>query len=539
MSWHEGVRVAHDDGRGRHVRATRDIEPGELLLSEECVAAMTFRDAAACCSRCVGPLDTNKIKCERCNLECYCSRACVESGCRAYHRSEGECAAFEAALEAENPGQRGAADAEVITRGEFEFHDLPQRFLVRVLAQAGKWRGPGEPMTGRDLDAILDLEAHVPARGSPEHAWLSAMARNTLRIIGESVDAGVAYRPAAAAERDAVDQPPGREEELVLGDQEGAETEEGYARGYTVDTHSEQEEAKEGSVKEEQEVAAVHHYGVSQLTRLMCCVNCNSHTLYTREAWPLEPAGAAVYLQGSAFNHSCCPNAEFYNAGTALRVRSVRRVGAGKEVTVSYVPQTQGVVERRQSLLRQYKFACECERCQLEEQEQREKERDEGNWDEEKWKVEGSQGGDGGASKRVKLNVGDCVGDDGSLSFLVLEQMKNLLHELTALTGESTLHGENARRAVVAISEVCAVHAAALQTVKFGAEPALRLMHIVRQLDKSLSTILNTTTAAVVTRTKVKLLERALRYAKIARGEDHLLCQGIGVALLAAQRSKE
>ena len=28
MSWHEGVRVAHDDGRGRHVRATRDIEPG-------------------------------------------------------------------------------------------------------------------------------------------------------------------------------------------------------------------------------------------------------------------------------------------------------------------------------------------------------------------------------------------------------------------------------------------------------------------------------------------------------------------------------
>jgi hypothetical protein len=61
-------------------------------------------------------------------------------------------------------------------------------------------------------------------------------------------------------------------------------------------------------------------YGVSELTRLLCCINCNSHTLYAREDIGTieEPAGTAVYLQGSAFNHSCCPTAEFHNAGRGL-----------------------------------------------------------------------------------------------------------------------------------------------------------------------------------------------------------------------------
>ena len=75
-------------------------------------------------------------------------------------------------------------------------------------------------------------------------------------------------------------------------------------------------------------------------------------------------------MKGSAFNHSCLPSAEFYNEGTSLRVRSVRDISAGEEVTISYVPVTETLWDRRQALWRQYKFDCECDRCILEEEDE-------------------------------------------------------------------------------------------------------------------------------------------------------------------------
>lgn len=275
--------------------------------------------------------------------------------------------------------------------------------------------------------------------------------------------------------------------------------------------------------------AAARHYGVPQLTRLMCCVNCNSHTLYAREEWPLEPSGTAVYLHGSAFNHSCRPNAEFYNVGTSLRVRSVRPIGAGEEVTVSYVPLTHSLADRRRSLASQYKFTCTCERCQEEEQEVQQQE-------------EKKRGGL--ATKRVKLNDdNDARLNDSDDELLrrgfrvVLDHLKTTLsQELTARTGGDTAaEDENARRAVTAVSEVYDLHADALDKLKFGSEPALRLLHVVRRLDESLSTPLNreTTVTTAIERVKVVLLKQALGLAVVARGEDHPLCVEIGAALSA------
>lgn len=483
---------------------------GDLLLSEECVAAMVYRDAdPACCSACVEPLELKKeVKCEGCNVERYCSEACRYSSGRAYHSSEGECAAFEAALEAEEAGRREAAEeatTSMTSTGEraFDFQDVPQRFLVRVLSQAGKWRGPSEPLTCADVDAILALEAHVPHLDSPEHAWLCAISRNTLRLMDASVDEGLASRPAATAIHGA-----------------GAA---GEGRG---------RQPRKGNVSREGEMsthAAARHYGVPQLTRLMCCVNCNSHTLYAREKWPLEPSGTAVYLHGSAFNHSCRPTAEFYNVGTSLRVRSVRPIGSGEEVTVSYVPLTHSLADRRRSLANQYKFTCACERCQEEEQEVHQQE-------------EKRRGGL--ATKRVKLNEDDdaCLsdGDDELLRRgfrAVLDHLKTTLsQELTSRTGGDTAaEYENARRAATAVREVCDLHVDALVKLKCGSEPALRMLHIVRRLDDSLSTPLSReiTVATAIERVKVVLLKQALGLAVVARGEDHPFCVEIGAALSA------
>ena len=326
MSWHEGVQVGIDDARGRYVEATRDIEPGgllfcpchspnatvnlpdprllhnagEVLLSEPCAAAMVYRNAdPPCCSFCLGTLKEDpvqKFRCDGCKMECYCSAACMDEARRSYHSSEGECVAFEAGMEAE------------ATTG-FEFGDVPTRFLLRVVSQAGGWRAPGCAMEGPKLERVRTLRAHVPEPNTEEHRRLAGISRNTLRLMDESVQDGVRLVGIFGGER----------------------------------------------------------YREAELTRLMCGVNCNSHTLYAHDRSSLVPVGIAVYVQGSAFNHSCVPSAEFCNVGTSLVVRSLRRVRAGEEITVSYVPTTMTLEERRRCLEGQFKFSCVCARCVAED----------------------------------------------------------------------------------------------------------------------------------------------------------------------------
>ncbi len=325
MSWHEGVRVVFEDARGRYVEALRDIESGgllfasapsqtppstyqprlfhiagEVLLSEKCAAAMVYRNAdPPCCSFCLRFLekDPPEFRCDGCKLECYCSTACKDEARRLYHSSDGECAAFEAGIEAEAIG--------------FEFGDVPERFLLRVLSQAGGWRTPGGPLVvGAGIDRVRMLQAHVPAPDTEERGRLAGISRNTLRLMDESVEDGVRV----------------------------------------VDPSGD-------------EPATTSRYGEAELTQLLCSVNCNAHTLYANDRSSLAPVGIAVYLQGSAFNHSCIPSAEFCNVGTSLTVRSLRRVRAGEEITVSYVPTTMNLKERRRCLEGQYKFVCACPRC--------------------------------------------------------------------------------------------------------------------------------------------------------------------------------
>lgn len=272
--------------------------------------AMTYRDLESpYCSQCVKPMvDETPVECEGCFLERYCSKSCAEAAEGSHHARTGECATFATAVDAE-----AATLIEGSDHSEFEFDDAPQRFIIRVLCQAGGWRERGGGITGEaTLRRLLKLQSHEPEVDSDEREWLSGIARNTLRLMEQDVDEGVKV----FGEKDA----PG--------------------------------------------------YGVEELVRLMCCVRCNSHTLYASEEWPSEPVGTAVYLKGSAFNHSCLPSAEFYNEGTSLRVRSVRDISAGEEVTISYVPVTETLWDRRQALWRQYKFDCECDRCILEEEDE-------------------------------------------------------------------------------------------------------------------------------------------------------------------------
>jgi hypothetical protein len=56
---------------------------------------------------------------------------------------------------------------------------------------------PGQPMTCDNVNRILALEGHVPTDPA-EHSWLAAIARNTLRLMDESVEEGVAIHVSSA-----------------------------------------------------------------------------------------------------------------------------------------------------------------------------------------------------------------------------------------------------------------------------------------------------------------------------------------------------
>ncbi|KFY86851.1 hypothetical protein V498_07364 [Pseudogymnoascus sp. VKM F-4517 (FW-2822)] len=85
-------------------------------------------------------------------------------------------------------------------------------------------------------------------------------------------------------------------------------------------------------------------------------------------AGPLHPnIGRTVDLVGSLMNHSCDPNTFAFFEGRQLRVRSLKPIQAGEEITVSYVDAREGFMMRHDVLWFKYFIDCKCNRCEEEE----------------------------------------------------------------------------------------------------------------------------------------------------------------------------
>jgi SET and MYND domain-containing protein len=60
-------------------------------------------------------------------------------------------------------------------------------------------------------------------------------------------------------------------------------------------------------------------------------------------------------------NHSCDPNAFVFFEGHELRVRSLKQIAAGEEITICYLNPTLDVGARQVVLRHEYFFDCYCE----------------------------------------------------------------------------------------------------------------------------------------------------------------------------------
>ncbi|KAI9358700.1 hypothetical protein BD770DRAFT_320528 [Pilaira anomala] len=77
----------------------------------------------------------------------------------------------------------------------------------------------------------------------------------------------------------------------------------------------------------------------------------------------LELLGFGLYPSAVYFNHSCDANVMKVREGRQIQFISKRMLEEGEEACISYGSVHEDVYERRQRLLENYHFICQCTRC--------------------------------------------------------------------------------------------------------------------------------------------------------------------------------
>ncbi|KAM5165646.1 histone-lysine N-methyltransferase SMYD3 isoform 3-T4 [Mantella aurantiaca] len=89
-------------------------------------------------------------------------------------------------------------------------------------------------------------------------------------------------------------------------------------------------------------------------------VTCNSFTISDGE---MQDVGVGLYPSMSLLNHSCDPSCVIVFEGTCLKLRSVKNIPKGEELTISYIDVKMPAHLRQVQLQRQYCFNCDCHCC--------------------------------------------------------------------------------------------------------------------------------------------------------------------------------
>ncbi|KAL5353109.1 hypothetical protein ACLOAV_001139 [Pseudogymnoascus australis] len=96
---------------------------------------------------------------------------------------------------------------------------------------------------------------------------------------------------------------------------------------------------------------------------VLCRIIMNAMPIHT----PGEDNRVTMFdLVASLANHSCDPNAFVFHEGRQLRMRSLKPLNPGDEITLSYVNLRAGMIPRGIALRNSNSFVCRCDRCEKE-----------------------------------------------------------------------------------------------------------------------------------------------------------------------------
>ncbi|XP_006167616.1 SET and MYND domain-containing protein 4 [Tupaia chinensis] len=362
--------------KGRHLIATKDILPGELLVKEDAFVSVLnpgdmpplrhslenkwdtrVTNGDLYCHRCLKHTLAT-VPCDGCSYAKYCSHACTQQAWELYHSTECSLGglllalgvfchvALRATLIARFE-DGGRVLRKLCDEGSDKDICLPEnKNLVKTLSyclgedeensKSVETLIPGCDIDGKyqnNYNTVLSLLPHTENH-SPEHKFLCALSASALCRQLEAAGLQALTAGGKPSPREAAEAP-----ELCLD---------------------------------------VNVWGVAVL-RHMLQLQCNAQAITT-----LQQTGSkgnivtdsrqvrlatGIFPVVSLLNHSCSPNTSVSFRSTVATVRASQRIGKGAEILHCYGPHESrmGVAERRRKLRSQYFFDCHCPACEAEQ----------------------------------------------------------------------------------------------------------------------------------------------------------------------------
>ncbi|KAK3862317.1 hypothetical protein Pcinc_031813 [Petrolisthes cinctipes] len=314
----DAIGIQYSPIRGRHLVAERDIQPGEVLVVEEALAATVKLDGTlrTHCSHCLrrSPMP---LPCPSCSLVVFCSEHCRHQSLLRSHGAECGVLSALVALQLDPAPTLALRVLSATTLSAL-------RTTVASIQQENVGTRPVLQVSS-DYRALYHLQGHATARTESQLQEIAAVACVITHVLFECCPA-------------------------FLKDENGQPT-----------------------VVTEEDVMLVG----GQLMRLILGLECNTHVTKEFEVVSQESVerknrkrgrevGWSVYSALSLINHSCVPNALSTSHGSTKFLYSVSVIPRGAEVTDSYGERyvSHDRISRREGLQYHYFFCCGCAACQ-------------------------------------------------------------------------------------------------------------------------------------------------------------------------------
>lgn len=129
------VAVRHNQKYGRHLFATRDIKPGEIIFEEKpYVAFVNNAKFYLYCTHCLAVLWTG-MPCDHCGWAFFCSQQCKDEAWQQYH--DIECVCFPLIIFSSIEFDNGMLRAYGMGHKPIARNSLAMRALIKGVREAG------------------------------------------------------------------------------------------------------------------------------------------------------------------------------------------------------------------------------------------------------------------------------------------------------------------------------------------------------------------------------------------------------------------
>lgn len=315
----DGISIAFSEKYGRHLVATKEFKPGDIVTIEDPFAFTIYMESYFThCHHCLAR-SYNLIPCLKCPVAQYCSETCRKLS-------------WEMAHQIECPILALVGNLLNVDKNKIRMLTKIIRFLIVATAKGEKIQelledmkvaesNPDNRTAGFTDEGILDST-------SSRSALSLATNMTTRPLIGISAFACIS---ALAA--------------ILLATQTNF-----FCKKYQVD-----------QLRDINDLPEIKFCG--SIMFRACVIMCSNCFLVQQE--PGIKTGSGLYITHSLYNHSCAPNTFRHFEGMTMITRALEPIFPGDQIFTNYCASYAYMTrsERREKIMQDYFFECDCVAC--------------------------------------------------------------------------------------------------------------------------------------------------------------------------------